>query len=79
MEGTNVVGQLTECDGEGINAAVVDSSDITAAADNSVDDDGTLSNPSIDANDFIGWKTESISGTPTSVTVTFDYTINNVN
>jgi len=79
LGGTNIVGQLTECDGEGINAAVVDSSDITAAADNSVDDDGTLSNPSIDANDFIGWKTESISGTPTSVTVTFDYTINNVN
>ena len=79
LGGTNIVGQLTECDGEGINAAVVDSSDITAAANNSVDDDGMLSNPSIDANDFIGWKTESISGTPTSITVTFDYTINNVN
>ena len=79
LEGINVVGQLTECDGEGINAVVVDSSDITATANTSVDDDGTLSNPSIDANDFIGWKTESVSGTPISVTVTFDYIINSVN
>lgn len=79
LGGTNIVGQLTECDGEGINAAVVDDSDITATANTSVDDDGTLSNPSIDANDYVGWKTESISGTPTSVTVTFDYIINAVN
>jgi hypothetical protein len=78
LGGTNIVGQLTECDAEGVNAAVVDDSDITATANNSVDDDGTLSNPSIDALDYVGWKTESISGTPTSVTVTFDYTINQV-
>lgn len=79
LGGTNIVGQLTECDGEGINCAVVDDSDITATANNSIDDDGTLSNPSIDAGDYVGWKTESISGTPTSVTVTFDYIINQVN
>jgi len=76
LGGTNIVGQLTECDAEGINCAVCDSADITAAANNSEDDDGTLSNPSIDALDYVGWKTESISGTPTSVTVTFEFTIN---
>ena len=76
LGGTNIIGQLTECDAEGINCAVCDDADITATANNSVDDDGTLSNPSIDALDYVGWKTESISGTPTSVTVTFEYTIN---
>jgi hypothetical protein len=73
------VGQLTECDGEGINAEVVDSSDITATANNSVDDDGTLSNPSIDAGDYVGIKIESVSGSVTSVTISFDYIINSVN
>ena len=76
LGGTNIIGQLTECNAEGISCAVVDSSDITATANNSVDDDGDLSNPSIDALDYVGWKTESISGTPTSVTGTFEYTIN---
>jgi hypothetical protein len=79
LGGTNIVGQLTECDAEGVNCAVVDDSDITATANNSVDDDGTLSNPSIDALNYVGWKTESVSGASTSVTVTFDYTINQVN
>jgi hypothetical protein len=79
LGGTNIVGQLTECDGEGINAEVVDSSDITATANNSVDDDGTLSNPSIDAGDYVGIKIESVSGSVTSVTISFDYIINSVN
>ncbi len=76
LGGTNIVGQLTECDGNGINCAVVDSADITATANNNANDDGTLSNPSIDSGDYIGWATTSISGTPTSATITFDYTIN---
>uniref|UniRef100_A0A6M3IZR9 Uncharacterized protein n=2 Tax=viral metagenome TaxID=1070528 RepID=A0A6M3IZR9_9ZZZZ len=79
LGGTNIIGQLTECDAEGINPAVVDSADITATANNSVDDDGALSNASIDALDYVGWATTSISGTPTSVTVTFEYTIDAVN
>ncbi|RPI88701.1 MAG: hypothetical protein EHM41_00060 [Chloroflexi bacterium] len=79
LGGTNIIGQLSECDAEGINCAVVDSADITATANNSVDDDGTLSNSSIDALDYVGWLTTSIDGTPTSVTITFDYIINQVN
>jgi len=77
--GTNIVGQLDEYDSNGANPAVVDSADITATAGNNANDDGSLSNPSIDANDYVGWHTTSISGTPTSVTVTFDFTIDQIN
>lgn len=72
---TNVVGQLQECDSDGASCAAVDSSDITATTGNAADD-GTLSNPSIDANDWIGWTTTSVSGTNTRLSVTFDYTVN---
>jgi len=75
LGGTDIVGMLDECDADGINCATVDASDITAAADNSVDDDGSLSNPSIDALDYVGWHTTSIDGEPTSTTVTFTYTV----
>jgi len=72
---TNVVGQLDECDANGANCVTVDTSDITADGNNDADD-GSLSNPSIDANDWIGWHTTSVSGTNTRITVTFDYTVN---
>ena len=72
--GTNVIGQLTECDANGLNPVVVDSSDITITTSN-VNDDGALSNPSIDANDYVGWATTSVSGTITRCTITFEYTI----
>jgi hypothetical protein len=71
---TNVIGGLDECDGNGANCAAVDS-DITAESTNS-NDDGTLSNPSIDAGDWIQWHTTSVSGTNTQVGVCFDYTVN---
>lgn len=71
---TNVIGQLQECDSDGASCAAVDSSDITATTGNAADD-GTLSNASIDANDWIGWTTTSVSGTNTRVSVTFDYTV----
>lgn len=75
---TNVVGQLDECDADGANCATIDSSDITATTTN-VDDDGTLSNASVDANDWVGWHTTSVSGTNTRATVTFNYTVDPVN
>lgn len=71
---TNVIGGLDECDGNGANCAAVDS-DITAESTNA-NDDGTLSNPSIDAGDWIQWHTTSVSGTNTQVGVCFDYTVN---
>jgi hypothetical protein len=72
---TNVVGHLDECDSNGANCTAVDSGDITADGLNDADD-GALSNASIDANDWIGWHTTSVSGTNTRITVTFDYTVN---
>jgi hypothetical protein len=72
--GTNIVGQLWEYDGNGANGAVVDDSDITGTAGSNVNDDGTLSNPSIDSGDYVGWVTTSVSGTPTKAIITYDYT-----
>ena len=72
--GTSLTGQLWEYDANGANGAVVDSADIVASAGTNANDDGTLSNPSIDAGDYVGWRTSSISGTPTRLIVTFEYT-----
>jgi hypothetical protein len=72
---TNVIGHLDECDSNGANCSAVDSADITADGLNDADD-GSLSNASIDANDWIGWHTTSVSGTNTRITVTFNYTVN---
>ena len=73
--GTNIIGHLTECDADGLNPAGVDgATDITITTSN-VNDDGTLSNPSIDANDYVGWRTTSVSGTVTKAIISFDYTI----
>ena len=76
--GTNVIGMLTECDSNGLNPVVVDSADMTITTSN-VDDDGSLSNPSIDSGDYVGWATTSVSGTITRVTITFEYTVDAVN
>lgn len=74
--GTSVVGHLTECDANGGSAAGVDgATDITGTNGSNVDDDGALSNPSIDASDYLGWRTTTVNGEATSVTVTFDFTV----
>lgn len=73
--GTNVIGQLQECDSSGASCADVDS-DITCTAGSNVNDDGSLTNPSIDAGDYLGVKTTSVSGTNTRITWTFEYTVN---
>jgi hypothetical protein len=72
-----VVGHLTEQDASGLNDAGVDGvTDITGVVDTNVNDDGTLSNSSIDANDYVGWRTTSVTGTPTYAIVTFEFTVN---
>lgn len=73
---TNVIGQLQECDNNGANCAGVDSADITGTDGVDVTDDGTLSNPSIDINDYLGWTTTSVSGTNTRMSVTVRYVEN---
>jgi hypothetical protein len=76
--GTNLVGGLDEADANGANAVAVDS-DITATAGTVATDDGAITNASIDANDQLLWHTTSVSGTPTSVTITICYTYAAVN
>lgn len=73
--GTNVTGQLWNYDTNGANGAVVDNTDIVGWAGINVDDDGSLSAPSILANHYIGWRTTSVSGIPTRVIITFEYTV----
>lgn len=70
--GTNWVGQLQECDANGINGVDVHSSDVTATA-GTTNVQTTFSNASIDAGDWIGLKTTSVSGSPTRLHVTFYY------
>lgn len=73
--GNVVVGHLTEQDANGgADAGVDGATDITGIVDTNVNDDGSLSNPSIDANDYVGWRTTSVTGTPTKAIVMFDYT-----
>jgi hypothetical protein len=75
MDGTNIVGQMWEYDANGLNGATVDSSDITATAGTNANDDGTLSNPGIAADNYLGWKTTSVSGAVTKVIITWEYTL----
>jgi hypothetical protein len=73
-KGNVVVGQLWEYDANGLNGATVDASDITGVADTNVDDDGSLSNPGIASGNYLGWKTTSVTGTPTHAIVSFEFT-----
>lgn len=70
--GTNWVGQLQECDGNGGSGADVHSGDVTATA-GTTNTSTTFSNASIDAGDWVGIKSTSISGTPTIIHITFYY------
>lgn len=69
---TNVVGQLVKCDSSGLNPVVIDSSDITITSSEATDD-GTLSSPTVTGGSYIGWKTTSVSGTNTNVTINYYY------
>ena len=72
--GTNVIGGLDEGDSNGANIVAVDS-DITGTAGTMAADDGTLTNPTIASGGTVNWHTTSVSGTNTSLMVTFEYTI----
>jgi hypothetical protein len=68
-----VTGHLTEQDANGLNDAGVDgATDLTGVTNTNVDDDASLSNPGIDAGDYIGWRTTSITGTNTKTIITFE-------
>lgn len=67
LTGTNVIGGIDECDSNGANCVAVDS-DITF--NGSLDsDDGSLTNATIDAGDWIRWHTTSVDA-PGYLTVT---------
>jgi hypothetical protein len=75
--GTNVVGGLDECTGtNGVCSSVtaVDA-DITGTAGSDVADDGSLTNGGIASGNWIQWHTTSVSGTNTSLSVCFSYTL----
>jgi hypothetical protein len=70
--GNNVIGQLWVYDTNGANGAAIDA-DITALAGTNVNDDGAISSPTAGTGAYIGWRTTSVSGTPTKLIVTFEY------
>ena len=70
---TSVTGQLQECTSSGGGCADLDA-DITCDSDGAADD-GTLTDPTIASGAWLRWKTTSVSGTPTFLTVTVKYAI----
>jgi hypothetical protein len=70
---TSVTGQLQECDSSGANCADLDS-DIACDADGAADD-GSLTDSAIASGAWLRWKTTSLSGTPTFLTVTVRYSV----
>jgi hypothetical protein len=75
--GTNVVGGLDECTGTNGTCGSVTAvdSDITGTAGNEVADDGTLTNGTIASGAWVQWHTTSVSGSNTSLSVCFSYTL----
>jgi len=71
--GTNVVGVLMEYDADAANPAVCNSSDWTFTTGE--ERTTSVDNPTIDAGDYLGWKTTSVSGGVTFFTLTFEYTV----
>ena len=78
--GDNVVGGLDECTGtNGVcsGTTAVDA-DITAADGVEASDDGSLTNPGIAAGNWIRWHTTSHTGSNTSASICFFYTLDAV-
>jgi hypothetical protein len=71
--GTNVVGQLQECNSSGASCADLDS-DITVTTSGAADD-GSLTDSAIASGGWLRWKTTSVSGTVDFLTVTFRYRV----
>jgi hypothetical protein len=69
--GTNVVGQLQEYDNDGANPADTQESDTTFTTSQVTNT--TFSNSSIDKDDWLGWKTTSVSGSVSWLDVTIYY------
>lgn len=70
---TSVTGQIQECTSAGASCTDLDS-DITCDADGAADD-GTLTDSTIASGAWLRWKTTSLSGAPTFLTVTVRYRV----
>lgn len=70
---TSATGQIQECDSAGANCADLDS-DIVCDADGAADD-GSWTDSAIASGAWLRWKTTSLSGTPTFLTVTVRYSV----
>jgi len=70
---TSATGQIQECSSAGASCADLDS-DIVCDADGAADD-GTLTDSTIASGAWLRWKTTSLSGTPTFLTVTVRYRV----
>lgn len=75
---TSWTGQLQEADSNGANGADTQAADTTAAA-GSTTTVTSFSNAGIASGTWLMLKTTSISGTPTSISVSFEYTLDAVN
>lgn len=71
MDGTNVIGSLWEYDSNGAGGSAVHT-DATSTTSNV--DVTSFSNPIIDASNYLGWKTTSVSGEVSRTLITFEYT-----
>lgn len=71
--GTNVVGALQEYNATGTSVDAAVDGDWTITTSEYTD--ASFTNAGIDAGDWIGWKTTSVSGTVTFFSITFEYTI----
>jgi hypothetical protein len=69
-DGINVIGQLQEYDSAGANPADVDSDWTVTTSEYT---DVSFTNASIDAGDWLGWKTTSVSGTVNFISLTVEY------
>lgn len=70
--GTNVIGALDEYDGaaSGVDAPV----DADWTVTTSEYTDASFTNPDLDAGDWLGWHTTSVSGEVVTFSITFEYT-----
>jgi hypothetical protein len=72
--GTSISGGLDIANASGTTPVAVDS-DISCNAAASANDDGTLTSPAVTALYYVYWHTTTVTGAVTSVTITFEYTI----
>lgn len=72
--GESVVITVEERDSNGDSAAGVDGATTITCANTSTADDGSLSNPTIDANDWVSLDIGTVTGTVTQMSVTITYT-----